>query len=46
MIGNPDANPLVSAVAATTTTSVTFQINNVKIYAPSVALSINDNIKV
>ena len=45
MIGNPDANPLVSAVAATTTTSVTFQINNVKIYAPSVTLSINDNIK-
>ena len=30
---------------ATLTTGGTFQINNAKLYAPAVALSINDNIK-
>ena len=35
-----DANLPVSAVAATTTASVTFQKNNAKIYVPVVTLSI------
>ena len=42
---NPDTNPLVQKVVAIQTTSATFQINNVKLYAPVVTLSINDNIK-
>ena len=31
---------------ATATTGAKFQINNVKLYVPVVALSVNDNIKV
>ena len=42
--GNPDASFSVPAVAAMQTTRATFQINNVKLYVPVVALSINGNI--
>ena len=45
MTGNPTANPSVSTKEAVQTTSVTFQINNGKLYVPVVTLSINDNIK-
>ena len=44
--GNPNANPAVSAVAATQTTGVIFQINNAKLYVLSVTLSINNDIKI
>ena len=43
--GNADGNSPVSAVAATTTTRVTFQISNAKVYVPEVTLFITDNIK-
>ena len=43
--GNQDANPPALDVAAIQTTGAIFQINNVKLYVPVVALSINDNIK-
>ena len=43
--GNPVADPRVLNVAATTTTSATFQINNSKLYIPVATFSINDNIK-
>ena len=43
--GNPTANPSVSTKEAVQTASVTFQINNGKLYVPVVTLSINDNIK-
>ena len=39
-----NADPVVYKVA-TATTTVTFQINNVKFYVPVVTLSLNDNIK-
>ena len=41
--GNPNAKPTVRE--ARQTTGVTFQINNAKVYATVVTLSINDNIK-
>ena len=41
--GNPNAKPPVRE--AKQTTGVTFQINNAKVYAIVVTLSINDNIK-
>ena len=41
--GNPNAKP--PAREARQTTGVTFQINNAKVYATVVTLSINDNIK-
>ena len=43
--GSPVADPRVLNVAATTTTSATFQINNSKLYIPVATFSINDNIK-
>ena len=39
------ANPLNPLIQATSTSDVTFQINNVKLYVPVVTLSISDNIK-
>ena len=42
---NLRSNPLVLTVTATQTTAATFQINNVKLYAPVVTLSINNVIK-
>ena len=41
--GNPNAKPPVRE--ARQTTGVTFQIDNAKVYAIVVTLSINDNIK-
>ena len=38
-------NPHVPTAEATQTTGVTFPINNAKLYAPVVTLSINYNIK-
>ena len=43
--GNPAANPSVEEVAKIQTTSVTFQINNPKLYVAVVTLSKEDNIK-
>ena len=47
MAGNPDANPPVLTVAASTTKTfiATFQINDAKLYIPVVTLSIHNNIK-
>ena len=42
---NLDANPPVQEVAAIQRTGATFEINNAKLQAPAVTLSINDNIK-
>ena len=42
--GNPNAKP-PPVREARQTTGVTFQINNAKVYATVVTLSINDNIK-
>ena len=42
---NPDAVPPFEAVGATETTFATCQVNNAKLYAPVVTLSINDSFK-
>ena len=39
---NPDANPPAQEVAAIQTARATLQIDNIKIYVPVVALSLND----
>ena len=41
----PNDNPPNPLIQSITTTSATFKINNVKLYAQIVTLSINDNIK-
>ena len=43
--GNPDTNPPVSAITATTATRASFQINQNKFHVSAVTLSINYNIK-
>ena len=45
VVGNPNANPPVQAVAAIQKTGATFQIDNTKLYVSVVTLSINYNIK-
>ena len=42
---NPNANPPVPAAAEKQITSITFQINNAKLYVPVISLSINHNFK-
>ena len=44
--GNPRAKQPVPVVAARKKTRTTFQINNGKLYVPTLTLSINDNMKV
>ena len=40
MAANPNANPPAQAAARATTTCATFQINNAKLYASVVTMSI------